>query len=455
MDGRDSSDTKSARPIGPSRLRRLAKKLALLACTLLVMAVCAEVAVRLLTDTVPPLIVKDPVVGRHYEPGFESRVYVAESDRKILLRFNDVGFRGPNRPIKKPDGVCRVAVLGDSMIASVAVEEEDTMVCRLEKMLNRSHPQVKWEVLNFGVSGSSPGQELVLYRELVRRFDPDVVLCAYFVGNDLADNSSRLSNNPRIYFDMDEAGKLQQLPFSAERANVSYYLNRYSRFYVWQKQAVNHTRHNVLKQAGMLVPGQWIFSRKETPDVAHAWRLTDTIHREFQREVIGRGGQFAVVMIPSAWQIYEDVFQEVVDRAGEFAPHFDQDYPDERLGELCRQSGVPLLSMTDDFRKAAPGGTTKEKQQWLFLRGTGHFNERGGELAAKAVHRFLTTESSHLAPQDVASSRGARGNTNTLPNSYWHSPTGHGMIGVVCGLANTRVQGLDRRSWVREAIDHF
>ena len=404
MEGVGSSDTKSARRTEPSRLKRLAKKLALLACTLLVTVVFAEVAVRLFTDTVPPLIVKDPVIGRHYEPGFEGRVYVAESDRKILLRFNDVGFRGPDRPMKKPEGVCRVAVLGDSMIASVAVEEEDTMVCRLEKMLNRSHPQVKWEVLNFGVSGSSPGQEMVLYRELVARFDPDVVLCAYFVGNDLADNSSRLSNNPRIYFDMDETGQLQQLPFSAERANVSYYLNRCSRFYVWQKLAVNHSRHNLLKQTGTLAPGQWIFCRKETPKVAHAWELTNAIHREFQREVTRRGGQFAVVMIPSAWQIYENVFQQVVDRAGEFAPHFDRDYPDQRLGELCRQSSVPLLSMTDDFRKAAPSGTTKEKQEWLFLRGAGHFNDRGSALAARAVHRFLTREHApRLAEAAVAS----------------------------------------------------
>ncbi len=404
MDGVGSSETKSVRSARPSRLRRLAKKLALLASTLLVMLVSAEVAVRLFTDTVPPLIVKDPVIGRRYEPGFEGPVYVAESDRKIMLRFNDVGFRGPNRPLEKPDGVCRVAVLGDSMIASVAVEEENTMVCRLEKMLNRSHPQVKWEVHNFGVSGSSPGQEMVLYRELVASFDPDIVLCAYFVGNDLSDNSSRLSNNPRIYFDIDETGKLHQLPFSAGRANMSYYLNRCSRFYVWQKRAVNHARHNVQKQTGALAPWQWIFCCKETPDVAHAWKLTDAIHREFQREVTRRGGQFAVVMIPSAWQIYEDIFQEVVDRAGELAPHFDRDYPDRRLGELCRQSGVPLLSMTDDFRKAAPSGTTEEKQEWLFLRGAGHFNDRGNALAAKAVHRFLTRKHApRLAKAAVAS----------------------------------------------------
>lgn len=396
------STTESASPKEPhgsvktSRWKRWTKKLALLAATLSLLAVGAEVATRLFTDTVPPLIVKDLVIGRRYRPSFDGTVYVAESDRKIRLRFSRAGFRGPDRPMEKPPGVCRVAILGDSMISAIAVDEEDTMVCRLEQMLHASHPELKWEVLNFGISGSSPGQEMVLYRELVRQWDPDVVLCAFFAGNDLTDNSHRMSNNPRIYFDLDEGGELRQLPFSAGGMGAADVLNRYSRFYVWQRVAFNATRHAVMKQASILEPGQWIFCRKEPEKVAHAWKLADAVNRAFCREVTGRGGRFAVVMIPSAWQVYEDAFQAVVDRAGEHGPSFDWDHPDQRMAALCREAGIGLLSITADFRKAAPSATTEVKQERLFFRKIGHFNEKGHLVAARAVHRFLTRGSPHL-----------------------------------------------------------
>jgi len=372
------------------RLKRLLGKLALLACTLLVLLAGAEIATRLLTNTIPPLTVKDSVIGQHYVPSFNETVYVPEAEREVALRFNRWGFRGPDWPREKPEGVRRVAVLGDSMIASLAVDEKDTLVCRLQRLLDQSHPEVKWEVLNFGVSGASPGQELVLYRELASRWSPDIVLCAYFVGNDLADNCRRLSHNPRIYFDLDSQGKLHQVPFSASKAKASYYMNRYSRFYVWQKDAVNKLRKRVMNRAGVVAPGEWIFCREESEKLAHAWKLTGEIHREFRREVESRGAKFAVVLIPSAWQIYTDVFQRILDNAGEKTPHFDPNYPDERLEGLCAEAGIPFLSMSADFREAAPGASTKNRDEWLFHQGHGHFNRRGNEIAAQAVHRFLT-----------------------------------------------------------------
>jgi len=388
--GRPFGRTRLCPTDGKSWWKQIAKKLALLLGTLVVLTALLEIGARLFTDTIPPLTVRDPAVGQHYLESFEGMVYVPEAGREVYLRFNKVGFRGPDRPWQKPEGVRRVAVLGDSMIASLAVDEEDTMVCRLERMLNQSHPDVTWEVFNFGVSGASPGQELVLYRELVSRFQPDIVLCAFFVGNDLADNCRRLSHSPRIYFDLDESGDLYQLPFSARRARLSQFLNRYSRFYVWQKGAFLKTRKKVRASAGLMAPRQWIYCRKENQDVAHAWKLSGEVIKAFHHEAESRGARFAVVMIPPALQIYENSFQRMLEKVGDLAPHFDPDYPDQRMGELCREAGVPFLSMLEDFREAAPSANSKVKQEWLFLLGEGHFNERGNALAARAIHRFLT-----------------------------------------------------------------
>ncbi len=381
-----------------SRWKLLAKKLALLTGTLSLLALGLEAGTRLLTDTTPPLMERDTNVGQRFVRSFSGMMLDDESGRRVFLRFNRDGLRGPDRPLEKPPGVRRVALFGDSMIASVSIDEDKTTVGQLERMLNKSPGGAGWEVMNFGICGSSTGQEMLLYREVASQYHPDIVLCTFFVGNDLTDNSSRLSNSPRICFDVDDSGKLVQLPFSASRHLVGTWLNRHSRFYVWQKLMTNRARHRLEGSVGLVSPGDWIFCSEESTDVAHAWDITAALLKQFRDEVESRGSLFAVVTVPSAVGICDDCFQEVARRAGDQATAFRKDYPDLRLSEICRKAGITLWSLTPDFRKAVPSAMSTVEEDQIFIKGVGHLNERGSVVAAKSLHRFLTEGD----PQQVA-----------------------------------------------------
>jgi hypothetical protein len=376
------------------RLRRWRGNLAVLAVTLLVLLAVAEAATRLLGAGEPPLLVFDPTVGKRFRAGFHGRVYVPEAGREVDLRFNREGLRGPDRPRAKPPGTRRVAVIGDSMIAAVATDEEHTLVRRLEVLLNtkRRPGGAPWEVLNFGVSSSSTGNELVLYREVASRYEPDVVLCAFFVGNDLADNSHRLTSAPRIYFELDEGGALRQRPFSAaaDGEGLGGWLDRHSRFYMWQKTALREVRGRARSWLGRAESAHWIFSRTEPPAVAEAWRLTGKLLSAFRTEVEARGSRFAVVMIPSAEQIYDDLWQDVRRQAGEAGKDFDRNYPQERLGTLCRDAGIPLVTMTAELRAFATASSSKVPEQWLFHQGRWHLNAEGHRIAADVLGSGLS-----------------------------------------------------------------
>jgi hypothetical protein len=365
-------------------------RLTLLAGTLCLLALVLETGTRLLTNTTPPLMERDLEVGQRYLRRFEGIVLDEESGRKVLLRLNRDGLRGGDLPPEKPPGVRRVALFGDSVIASVAVDEEKTAAGQLERLLNQSSGGARWEVMNCGVSGSNTGQEMLLYREVVSRYHPDVVLCVFFVGNDLSDNSSRLSNSRRIYFDVDDSGELVQLPFSVSRHWIGTWLNRHSRFYVWQKTVTNRARHQISESVGMIAPGDWIFCSRESADVAHAWDITAALLQKFRQEVESRGSLFAVVLVPSAVAICDDCLRKVAQRAGDLAPYFRQDYPDQRLGEICRKGGIPLWSLAADFRRAAPSADSSIVEEQVFIQGVGHLNERGSLVAAKSLHRFLS-----------------------------------------------------------------
>jgi len=387
-----------------SRAKNILSGLLLTTVTLSLILVGAEIATRLFSDIVPPLRTRNDTFGEHYLPSFSGDVYVPEAGRKIHLRFNKHGFRGPDRPKEKPPGVRRIAVLGDSMIASIAVEEPHTLVHRLESMLNTASEKGAWEALNFDVSAASPGTELVVYRELASQWHPDIVLVAFFVGNDISDSSRELDNYPRIYFDINGEGQLYQRPFSAKKASLSNHLNRYSRFYVWQKVRINRLLHRARATAQVLSPCHWAYCRQEGDEIKKAWDIIGGVLRMFRQEVETRGGRFGVVILPNGYQVYPDQSEKLLDLAGERAGQFDAYYPIERLAGICRELKIPFLSLAGSFRQEAGGLTARETppRDLLLFGGGGHLTEAGNALAAREVYLFLQEQLDSL--QEAGSS---------------------------------------------------
>ena len=374
----------------------LAAKLALAALSLALVLAALEVATRLFSRVAPPLLCNDPLLGMTFIPGYRGSVFVPECGREVYLRFDRDGMRGPDLPYDKPAGVRRVAVLGDSMIAAIATDEQKTLVRRLEERLNAAQPQVRWQVLNFGISGSSTGQELVVYRELVRKYQPDVVVCAFCVLNDLGDNCSRLtSNGSRIYFDLDGDGELVQLPLVPGRARLTSWLNQHSRLYVWQKgitqRAINAVRNGAnelaaqggIERAPLESGGLGIFCTEPSETLAHAWLVTKKLIDALRDDVWRDGGEFVLAVLPTGWQVCDDAWQTVVESAAG-AP-MDPRYPDERLSEIGRDAGATVALMTEQFRAAAPHHSLDHDDEWLHYNGIDHFNDRGNEVAAEVI----------------------------------------------------------------------
>lgn len=363
--------------------------LALAASSLALSLVAAEAGVRLLTRTSPSLLVADPVVGKRFVRSFASQVYVPECDCEVDLRFNRDGLRGPDRPHAKPPSVKRIALVGDSMVAAVATAEERTLARSLEGRLRVSRPDATWEVMNAGVSSSNTGSELALYREVLSRYSPDLLVLVFWAGNDLADNSLALTRAPRLYFDIDPEGRLRQLPFAFNPSPVVEWLDRSSRLYVWQKTALRQARASLRARRGAVQPVELVFARPEPEAAAHAWAITGALLREFQRETVARGAGLVVVAAAAPAQVYDDLWTELEGRAAREKLPLSRDHPEERLGSLCREAGIPLLALGPAFRDAAPHHDSTRREERLYYEGRFHWNDAGNALAAASVHDFL------------------------------------------------------------------
>ena len=72
------------------------------------------------------------------------------------------------------------------------------------------------EALNFGVDGYGTAQELVTLREKVWAYQPDIVVLAVFLGNDVRNNSATLEGNLCRPFYIERDGKLMSAgPFDS------------------------------------------------------------------------------------------------------------------------------------------------------------------------------------------------------------------------------------------------
>jgi len=365
-------------------------RIPVVAVTGILMLLTCEVATRLFARVPVDVSQRDPLVGRRFEPNLARHIYNYEIEGPVFLRTNQLGFRGKDVSADKPENVRRVAVLGDSYTAAMAMTDEQTFCGQMEQLLNEEpNSKFKWEVLNFGIFGSGTGQELALYRHLVKNLNPDIVIVAFGNATDLRDNSRELSTNPIIQFELGAAGTLQQIPQSADRIRVSNALNRFSHFYTWQKLKLKIVKQLFQETTDIERGRDLIYARQEPDAYRRAWDITAALLTAFRDECRANGSRFMVAAIPSAYQIYPDYFALLEAKSGTDVD-LDPMHPDRRLEGICDNAKIPFLSLTPVFRRCTPSGSYQVESEQLFIGGKAHLNAKGNQLAASELSAWIS-----------------------------------------------------------------
>jgi hypothetical protein len=100
-----------------------------------------------------------------------------DSRARYRLKTNSAGFADKEYSIEKPEGVRRIAVMGDSITRGQGAPFGGTYEALLENKLNDSHRSASvhgFEVLNFAVGSFTITQQLGMAVERAVRYQPDV-----------------------------------------------------------------------------------------------------------------------------------------------------------------------------------------------------------------------------------------------------------------------------------------
>jgi hypothetical protein len=277
------------------------------------------------------------------------------------------------------------------MTEGVQVDLEQTYCYRLEDELSQGGRRV--EVLNLGVNGFGPVQELLLLRREGPRLKPDLVVLAVFLDNDIADCDSRLrSGSAGAPFGSVVNGKLEIDSSRAAQSYADYHrepthtLRATSATYRmvrdrWQKMAAVRGATTGDSPGGFPKRYQ-LYQKPTSPAWEEAWATFEQVLVGFAAEARGQHVRPLVVNVPAGQVVSPAAWQAVKDRTpGLAGGNFDLDGPERRLAELTHKHNLPLVQPTEAFRQSG--------RDSLFFGDVGHFTPAGHEVMARVLADYL------------------------------------------------------------------
>lgn len=362
-----------------SWLRNLFINLLLAGVVFLVMFLALEVYFRVFDyQPVEETVLDARLLWRH-TPGYSGRFSsIIPSEYNTKYEINSKWLRDYEYNYSRNEKL-RIMVLGDSFTEGIGVEMPETYPKLLEDMFGRG----KVEIINGGIKGYGPMEEIVFYRDELSRYDPDIVIMSFFPGNDVVD-----MGRPRIL--NVTGGDRPVLVETGERhstdlgfiMNLRRFVGMHSHVYMYTIQALfrNQAVRSRFIEWGLFVPApRPFFTYPFEPYELSAVEATRYMEA-FADELSASNKTFIVVAIPDMDQVYPGKFEAKLAYYN-VTQYFDIFVANREIAELCRRKGLTCIDMTESFIAA--------NSTIFYHNYDGHFNRAGQEFAAKLIYDRL------------------------------------------------------------------
>ena len=320
-----------------SRLLKRMLPLALVGGGLVLALVLAEGAVRL----VAPQDLDQSISWYQAHPVYRFR-HRAQLDRRAKwftyyhLRTNARGLRGAREIPYDPAGRWRVLIHGDSFTFGNGLDEDDLFATRTERLLHEGG-LARAQVVNMGVSASGTSLQYLYFREEGRRYRPDVVVIAVFLGNDFLDDARDGA------FTLEE-GRLVEQPFEVPLAKRLTDTGLYQ-FFAARSHLLVFARDRFTRLPGAQDEEASYTDAQRVPE---RYALNEAVLLRFLEAAEAEGAVPVVLLLPTPWQLL----------AAHGRPTDGDYFPlaaryREALLETCRAQALRCLDATPALAAAA------------------------------------------------------------------------------------------------------
>lgn len=349
----------------------------------------------------------DETLGWTGVPNFEG-VFEDPNFRQDL-RFNSLGMHDTEHPFAKTPDTVRILMLGDSFVQAVQVDEASTAHQVLEERLNEQAGSNRVEVISGGVVNWGTNQELIFYRVDGRRFQPDLVLLLFYIGNDLLDNlpgnaltingfncyapyfalcDGQLAAAPLTY--APGVSRLDQACSPPQRVLINSLgrLYQHARLYQQLEPLIRTNRPRQEFGEAYASPYSALYLATDEAELAQAWQVTQATLAQLRQEVEADGAQFAVALISPEivvrLALLSPAEQEVFLQSNPIFAEAQIDRPNQRLADFLSGQGIPFIDLTGPMidHLAATGLP-------LYLVGEGHWTAEGNRVAGETLSQWL------------------------------------------------------------------
>ncbi len=393
-------------------------KIGLLAASLVVAAIGAEIGLRLIVPiTGVPYYFWDPVVGPRRVPNTAGRYVSGNQVINTQYHFNAQGWNHlTDYTIAKPVGTRRVCIVGDSFVEALQVNPDETHFHVAQQRMSRDDRPVQWYA--FGISGWGTTQQYEVIRHYVLDYQPDVVVLL-FVENDPFDSSPYLGPiEPFIAtYALDTDDKLELLVpeywqrsvlkrVAIQSAAVRYFMLQKAWIMPPGRSRVEYLgmqrRAGAFESTGHYVPGIDELTDKQRQE--RTWLLIektlaaarDLCHQHGAQFVVSYRGDLPRIEAAARGETYDP---PPIEKDPYCLDVRHDEMGHEQLRPIAERLGIPFLDLTEPLI-----AMVEETGQSHVFPGNSHYNALAHKAAGEAFANWLepllqVSEQENGAPQ--------------------------------------------------------
>ena len=298
------------------------------------------------------------------------------------VKTNSFGFHSREYSLEKPEGVFRIALIGDSFIEAMQVKQDKTVAALLEQKLNSLNSRLyRYEVIPFGISSHGTYKNILYFENYAAQFKPDLVIDALAL-NDIEDDFLESD----IFFDQDD--KLVMRPVFSQPGGVLKPVKKILRKSVLittLRKSYLIFKSNPKKNSDKLSPSVEILLSEYNDLWQEAWVLQKKLLKNLNETAARNNSSFMLISLTDGYRVHSDLLEKF--KATTQGNSIDLDKPEKILSSIAQENSFSYLALNPLFRDRA-----QRERGITVWPCDGHWNEKGHEWTADALFDYLVLQ---------------------------------------------------------------